>query len=244
MDRVAFEIFGFPIMWYGIIISTAMMLCILLSYYEVKKMGDDPEIIIDIALWCIPAAIIGARAYYVIFEWDYYSMHLDKILNIREGGMAIHGGVIAAVAVGYIFAKVKKVDFTKYLDIAGMVLPLGQAIGRWGNFFNGEAHGGPTDLPWGIMIDGVKVHPTFLYESLWNIGLFIFLYWYSKRKRFNGEIFLIYGIGYSIARFFIEGMRTDSLMFMGMRQAQLISAGIIIVFAGIYVYMLKKVKKA
>jgi 16S rRNA (cytosine1402-N4)-methyltransferase/phosphatidylglycerol:prolipoprotein diacylglycerol transferase len=181
-------------------------------------------------------AVIGARLYYVIFEWDYYQGDIMKIINIREGGLAIHGALIAGVLTGYIFTRVKKLSFWETADITAPGIIIGQAIGRWGNFVNAEAHGGPTNLPWGIMVEGVKVHPTFLYESLWNIGVFIFLILYRRKKKVDGEVFLLYGILYSVGRFWIEGLRTDSLMFMGMRTAQLISVVIIAVFTALLVY--------
>ena len=239
MDPVAFEIYGISIRWYGILLSTGIIAGILLAYYEAKRLGYDPEYIIDLALWCIPAAVIGARLYYVIFEWSYYKGNIMKIINIREGGLAIHGALIAAVIAGYIFTKAKKISFWNTADITAPSIILGQAIGRWGNFVNQEAHGGPTDLPWGIMVDGVKVHPTFLYESLWNICVFIFLLIYSRKKKVEGEVFLLYGILYSVGRFWIEALRTDSLMFMGMRQAQIISVVIIAAFTSIIIFRRK-----
>jgi len=242
MDPVAFEMFGTAIRWYGILLSTGIMAGILLAYYEAKKLGYDPEYIIDLALWCVPAAVIGARLYYVIFEWDYYQGDIMKIINIREGGLAIHGALIAAVLTGYIFTRVKKLSFWETADITAPGIIIGQAIGRWGNFVNAEAHGGPTNLPWGIIVDGVRVHPTFLYESLWNVGVFIFLILYRRKKKVEGEVFLLYGILYSAGRFWIEGLRTDSLMFMGMRQAQLISVVIIVSFTALLIYRRKKKK--
>ncbi|MEA4847059.1 MAG: prolipoprotein diacylglyceryl transferase [Clostridiaceae bacterium] len=239
MDPVAFEIWGITIRWYGILLSAGIMAGILLAYYEAKRLGKDPEHIIDLALWCIPMAVVGARLYYVIFEWSYYKGDIMKIINIRGGGLAIHGALIAAVIAGYIFTRVKKLSFWETADITAPSIILGQAIGRWGNFVNAEAHGGPTDLPWGIMVDGIKVHPTFLYESLWNIGVFIFLLIYRKKKKVDGEVFLLYGILYSVGRFWIEGLRTDSLMFMGMRQAQIISIVIIAAFTALFVYRRK-----
>ncbi|MDF2520317.1 MAG: lgt1 [Clostridia bacterium] len=240
MNPVAFEIFGLSIRWYGIILSTGIMAGILLAYYEAKRLGMNPEYIIDLALWCVPAAVIGARVYYVILEWDYYNGDIMRMINIREGGLAIHGALIAAVLTGYIFTRVKKTSFRKTADIVAPSIILGQAIGRWGNFVNGEAHGGPTDLPWGIMVEGMKVHPTFLYESLWNLGVFAFLIYYKKKKKADGEVFLWYGILYSIGRFWIEGLRTDSLWFMGMRAAQLVSVATIVIFAVIMVYLRRR----
>lgn len=242
MDPIAFEIFGIAVRWYGILLSTGILTGILLAYYEAKRLGYDPEYIIDLALWCVPAAVIGARAYYVIFEWDYYNGNIARMINIREGGLAIHGALIAAVVVGYVFTRVRKISFWDTADIVAPSIIIGQAIGRWGNFVNAEAHGGPTDLPWGIMVDGIKVHPTFLYESLWNIGVFIFLMIFRKKKKVEGEVFLLYGILYSVGRFWIEGLRTDSLMFMGMRTAQLISMLIIASFAALLVYRRKRKK--
>ena len=227
MNPVAFDIFGISIRWYGILISMGMLLGIFLAYYEAKKQGYNPDDIIDLSLWVIPAALIGARLYYVAFQWEYYKGDILKILNTREGGLAVHGGLIAAVLAGYFFTRAKNIPFWKTADIVAPSIALGQAIGRWGNFINGEAYGGPTDLPWGIMVDGVKVHPAFLYESIWDLGLFIFLIIYRRNKKFNGEILLLYAIIYSVGRFWIEGLRTDSLMFMGLRTAQLISIAII-----------------
>lgn len=233
MNPVAFEIFGLSIRWYGILLSTGIMVGILLAYFEAKRLGRNPELIIDLALWCIPAAVIGARVYYVVLEWDFYNGDFMRMINIREGGLAIHGALIAAILTGYIFTRIKKVSFWETADIVAPSIIIGQAIGRWGNFVNGEAHGGPTNLPWGIIVDGMKVHPTFLYESLWNLGVFAVLIFYRKKKKVDGELFLLYGILYSIGRFWIEGLRTDSLMFMGLRAAQLLSLAIIIIFSAI-----------
>lgn len=239
MNPVAFTIFGLSIRWYGILLSMGILVGILIAYNEAKRLGRDPEYILDLALWCVPAAVIGARAYYVILEWDYYNGDIMRMINIREGGLAIHGALIAAVLTGYIFTKVKKISFWQTADIVAPSIIIGQAIGRWGNFMNGEAHGGPTNLPWGIMVDGIKVHPTFLYESLWDLGVFIILMIFRKKKKVDGEVFLLYGILYSIGRFWIEGLRTDSLYFMGMRAAQLVSISVIVVF-GIIMFILRR----
>ena len=239
MNPVAFEIFGLSIRWYGILLSMGIMVGIFLAYREAKRLGRNPEYIIDLSLWCVPAAIIGARIYYVLLEWDYYNGDILRMINIREGGLAIHGGLIAAVLSGYIFTKIKKISFWETADIVAPSIIIGQAIGRWGNFVNGEAHGGPTSLPWGILVDGIRVHPAFLYESLWNFGVFLILMFYRKKKKVDGEVFLLYGILYSIGRFWIEGLRTDSLMFMGMRAAQLISLAIIVVFS-IMIYIIRQ----
>ncbi len=232
MDPVAFEIFGLSIRWYGILISLGILLGTFLAMKRAKNEGIHEDRIIDLLLFAIPAAVIGARAYYVIFNWDYYSGSFSRMINIREGGLAIHGGIIAAVIVGYFYCRYKNIKFWKMADICAPSIVLGQAIGRWGNFINQEAYGRPTDLPWGIVIDGVKVHPAFLYESIWNFGVFLFLLWYDRRKKFEGELFLLYAILYSIIRFFVEGLRIDSLMLGSFRVAQLIS--ILIAMIGVF----------
>lgn len=231
MDRYAFEIFGVGIAWYAIIIGAAMILGAYILIKVGKRYGYKENDLFDLVNVVIPCAVIGARAYYVIFEWQYYSQDWTRIFHFREGGLAIHGGIIGGLIGGYIVCRVKKLNFGDLADMIAMPLILGQAIGRWGNFINGEAHGGPTTLPWGIMVDGVRVHPTFLYESVWNVLVFAFLAFTFKKRRFYGEHFVKYLILYSVGRFVIEGMRTDSLMFMGMRVAQLLSA--VLVFSGI-----------
>jgi phosphatidylglycerol:prolipoprotein diacylglycerol transferase len=240
---VAFSIFGLEIRWYGLLIASAVLIGTVLALKEAKRKGVKEETLIDMLLFAVPAAIIGARAYYVIFMWDYYSKNPSQILNIRGGGLAIHGVIIAGTLVAIIFAKVRKESFWKLADIVAPSLILGQAIGRWGNFANQEAHGGPTDLPWGIMIDGVKVHPTFLYESIWNLLVFGFLLWYRRKKAtVEGEIYLLYLILYSVGRFFIEGLRTDSLMLGPFRVAQLISLAIIMSGGAYLIWKKKRIK--
>lgn len=243
MNPVAFTIFGLEIRWYGIIMATAMLVSVAVAAYRWKKRGQDENILIDLALLVLPVAVIGARLYYVAFEWENYAGDFLKIINFRLGGMAIHGGVIGGVVSGVIYTKLKKLPTWQIADIAAPSIILGQAIGRWGNFVNQEAHGGPTDLPWGIMVDGVKVHPTFLYESIWNIMVLISLLAYDKHKKFDGEILCLYAIGYSIGRFFIEGLRTDSLMLGPLRIAQVISLVIILVCGGIIWYGRKHFQK-
>lgn len=243
MLAVAFSIFGLEIRWYGLLIASAVLIGTVLALKEAKRKGVKEETLIDMLLFAVPAAIIGARAYYVIFMWDYYSKNPSQILNIRGGGLAIHGVIIAGALVAIIFAKVRKENFWTLADIVAPSLILGQAIGRWGNFANQEAHGGPTDLPWGIMIDGVKVHPTFLYESIWNLLVFGFLLWYRRKKAtVEGEIFVLYLMLYSVGRFFIEGLRTDSLMLGPFRVAQLISLAIIMSGGAYLIWKKKKIK--
>lgn len=229
MDPVAFSIYGIEVRWYGIIIALAVVVGTFLALREAKRRGLEEDTLLDFLLFAIPGAIIGARAYYVIFSWDYYKNNPNQILNIRGGGLAIHGAVIAGIIIAIIFCRVKKLSFWTIGDIVAPSLILGQAIGRWGNFANQEAHGGPTSLPWGIIVDGVRVHPTFLYESIWNFLVFLFLMWYRKRAKVEGEVFLLYIILYSLARGLIEGLRTDSLMWGEFRVAQLISLATIVV---------------
>lgn len=224
MDPIAFRIFGLDIRWYGILIASGVLIGTLIALKEAKRVGFDQETLLDLLIWEVPLSLVGARIYYVIFSWDLYRDNPIEVLNIRNGGMAIHGTIITAIIVAIIFAKVRKVSFWTMTDITAPSLILAQSIGRWGNFANQEAHGGPTNLPWGIMVKGVKVHPTFLYESIWNFLVFIFLLWYSRKKqKFQGEIFLLYLSLYSFIRFFIEGLRTDSLMLGQIRVAQLVS---------------------
>ncbi len=243
-DPVAFTIMGLEIRWYAIIISLGMVLGVLLAQKRAKKYGYKSDDILDLVLFAIPAAIIGARIYYVIFEWDRYAGDFFAMINIRAGGLAIHGGVIGGIIAGYIISKKKGFKFNRILDLFAPSIILGQAIGRWGNFMNNEAHGGPTNLPWAIPVNGQMVHPTFLYESICDFLIFLFLIYYDKnRKKSDGEIFLLYGILYSIARFFIEGMRTDSLYVGGIRTAQLISVTIIFLFSIIFYVLRKKDRK-
>ncbi len=241
MDRFAFELFGLQIAWYGIIIASAMLIGSIMMMKVGKKYGYKENDILDIVLVALPMAIVFARLYYVAFEWDFYSANPGKILAFRDGGLAIHGGVIGGLIGGFIVCRYKKLNFGDLADMASMPLILGQAIGRWGNFINQEAHGGPTDLPWGIMVDGVKVHPTFLYESIWNVLVFIFLVITFKKRKFYGEHLVKYMMLYSVGRFFIEGMRTDSLMFGSFRVAQLLSL-LLIVAGAIFIYYVRKKK--
>ena len=230
------DIFGFRIAFYGIIIALGMLAGINMACADAKRRGQNPEVYLDFAMYAIIFSIIGARTYYVIFEWDMYKNDLLQIFNLRGGGLAIYGGVIAAVITLIVFTKVKKQSFFSMADSGVLGLILGQIIGRWGNFFNAEAFGGYTDSLFALRYrldivgtgmlnndvlshvmetDGVKyiqVHPTFLYESCWNLALLIFMLWYRKRKKFDGEVFFIYLGGYGLGRMIIEGLRTDSLL--------------------------------
>lgn len=239
MDPIAFEIFGLSIRWYGILMATGVLLASFLLLRFSKKAGYKEDDIVDLILVCVPAGIIGARLYYVIFNWSYYSGDFFKIINLRGGGLAIHGSVIGGMIAGYIFCKRRGLNFTQLIDFVAPGLILAQAIGRWGNYANGEAHGGPTNLPWAIVVEGQKVHPTFLYESIWNFLIFIFLITIGQKiKKKNGDIFALYIGLYSVGRFFIEGMRTDSLMLGPIRMAQLMS--VFLIGVSIYILFIRK----
>lgn len=240
MNRVAFRIFGIEIMWYGIIIALAMVIGVQLVLRNAKKIGIKEDDMLDIALAALPCAIIGARLYYVIFNFSLYQENLWSIFNTRLGGMAIHGGLIGGFLGGLAVGLRRKLNVIRTADVIAPSVILGQAIGRWGNFINQEAHGGPTNLPWGIMVDGVKVHPTFLYESIWNLILFGVLMKVFRKKKYDGQMVAIYLIGYSLGRFFIEGLRTDSLMLGSMRVAQLISMLMAAIGLGIHFYFRKQ----
>ena len=243
MDRVAFTIFGLDIMWYGVLMAAGMILCVLLALKEGKRVNISEDDILNLAIIAIPSGLLGARLYYVIFNWSYYSQQLSEIFNFRGGGMAIHGALIGGILAGFIYTKIKKINFFKMADAVMIGIPLGQAIGRWGNYINGEAHGGPTSLPWGIMVNGIKVHPTFLYESIWDLGIFIFLWYFRKNKKYEGQVAIYYIILYSIGRFFIEGLRTDSLMLGPLRMAQVISLIAIILCVILHKILSRKAKQ-
>ena len=234
IDPIAFTVFGLEVRWYGVLIGTAMLLGVFSCYFRAEKFGIDRERIIDICIIALPAAVIGARFWYVLFNWEYYNGSLEAILNIRGGGLAFHGGLIFAVAAAVIMCRRWKINVWRLVDLAAPVIALGQAIGRWGNFFNHEAHGSATNLPWAIEVGGEMVHPTFLYESLWCFALFVVLMILSRNIKFEGQIFLLYAILYSLERFFVEWLRTDSLMIFGLKTAQIVSILAIIVCSIIY----------
>ncbi len=253
ISREACKLFGLPVYWYGIIISAGFFLAVLFAMRNSKKAGIKQDDIIDLVLFAAPVGIIGARLFYVIFNWGEFNGDFLKIINIRTGGLALYGGLISAVLVAVIFSKVRKINPLHYLDFCIPYFVFAQAIGRWGNFTNQEAFGGNTNLPWGMTGDEIKeylqqlsnlnygvdpnipVHPTFLYESLWNIGVFLLLIWFSKRKKLNGEVFCLYMIGYGAGRFWIEGLRLDSLWLGNFRISQLLSVMFIVVFGLIFV---------
>lgn len=236
---VIVEIGPVALRWYGLLIASALLIGVNLSQYLAKRRHLDPELIGDLAIWLVLGAIPGARLYYVAFEWDKYAQDPSRILAIWQGGIAIHGAILGGILAVLIFAKLQKVSFWQLADVVAPSLILGQAIGRWGNFFNSEAFGKPTDLPWKLYIPPQNrppglasyeyFHPTFLYESLWNIGVFILLLTLffrglkGKPALKPGTIFLVYILVYSSGRIWIEGLRMDSLMFGPLRIAQIIS---------------------
>lgn len=231
-NPVAFTLFGLEIRWYAITMVLGIGAGIALAIKRTKRWGITEDDFYDFTLLEIPICILASRAYYVIFNWSYYSAHPDQILAFRKGGLAIHGTIIACLIVAYFFCRAKKIPFFKLVDMTIPSLALGQAIGRWGNYFNMEAHGRATNVPWAIPVlesgQVVYVHPTFFYESVCDLLIMLFLLWYEKNKEeYYGEGLAWYLILYSTARFFIEGMRTDPLMFLGLRQAQLISLALI-----------------
>lgn len=264
------DLFGIEIAYYGIIIGTAILLGFWIAVREAKRTGQNPENYLDMGIIGVIAGIVGARLYYVIFSWDMYKDNLLDIFNLREGGLAIYGGVIAAVISVLVLAKVKHLSAPQIFDTIAMALLNGQMLGRWGNFFNREAFGGYTDslfamrLPLDAVrssdvteqmrrhierIDGVsyiQVHPTFLYESLWCMVLLIILFAYRKHKKYEGELFLMYLFGYGLGRFWIEGLRTDQLLLpgVGIAVSQLLAGAIVVGTGAAMLYLRKKHKNS
>lgn len=258
----SFSVFGFEIAFYGITIALGVIAGITMAAILAKKTGQDADTYYDLATYAVIISIMGARLYYVIFSWDNYKDNLLSIFNLRQGGLAIYGGVIAAIITTYVFGRIKKIPFGLLLDTAGPGLILGQIIGRWGNFFNREAFGEYTNnllamqipldavrksdvtekmMEFAEMIDGVtfiQVHPTFLYESLWNVCILTLMLFWVKRKKFNGEVFLIYLLGYGVGRFWIESLRTDQLIISGLGlPASQVLAIIMVVCASAMIYL-------
>ena len=253
ISNVAFEIPAIgpvpviSIYWYAIIIGLAIILGLLLALRAANKYFISKDLIFDTVLYGLIAGIVGARAYYVIFSGEFVNKGFLDIINIRAGGLAIYGGVIGALISTIIVAKLNKVSFLKLIDFFIPYLALGQAIGRWGNFFNQEAFGGSTDLPWGMqsqstVVDGVvtTVHPTFLYESLLCLGLFFLLIWLRRNQHIRGMVFATYLSVYGVGRAMIEGLRTDSLMFYDFRVSQLLGLIFALVSLAGFVYLIKK----
>ena len=245
-DPVAFRVFGLEIRWYAVCIVIGMILAVILMMKRTPLYGISPaDKVLDYVLWVIPIGVIGARIYYCIFEWERYKSNPISILYIHQGGLAIHGGLILGIATAIILVRHWKHSPLAWLDLTAPGIAIGQAVGRWGNYFNSEAHGTETTLPWAIEVGGKLVHPTFLYESIWCLLLCIGLCIFEKKrkKRFNGQIILLYAIIYSIERFFVEGLRTDSLWIGSLRQAQVISVCIIVCCGAAYILLKKRSEK-
>ena len=261
----AFTIFGFEIKWYGILIMLGLLFAVVYCFKRMKSFGIDDDRATNVVFAGFIGAIICARLYYVIMEWNSFKDDLVSVIMVREGGLAIYGGIIGAVVIGFIAAKVNKLRFMPLMDLVGMGFLIGQAFGRWGNFFNHECYGSNTTLPWGMTspriqaeltaeanqileLTGVTVnptqpvHPCFLYESLWCIIGFVLLHIYSKHRKFDGELFLLYIGWYGLGRMVIEGLRTDSLMVGHLRVSQLVAGLCVIISIAAIIYMRNKIR--
>lgn len=243
ISRVAFTIAGIDIYWYAVLIVSAIVIGIIWSLLKSGRYNIKFDTILDLCIFMIPISILCARAYYVIFNFNYYTSNPLEILDFRNGGLAIYGGIIGAVITIIVFCKIKKVNILNLTDYIAPIIPLGQAIGRWGNYINIEAYGTETNLPLKMEVieNGVTkyVHPTFLYESVGNFILFLILLKVSKNRKFSGQITFLYFIGYAFIRFFIEGLRTDSLMMGNIRASQLLSLIIFIICTVVYIVIAK-----
>ncbi len=249
---VAIHIGPLAIRWYGVLIAAAVLLGTLLAQREAVRRREDPDQLLNVIVLTILVALVGARLYYVAFNWPYYSLHPAKILAVWEGGLAIHGGLIAGGLAVFLYGRARRLPITTYLDILVPSVILGQAIGRWGNFFNQEAFGIPTDLPWRLYIDPYHrpahlagfefFHPTFLYESLWDLAVFAVLYLVLRRRLEDrpGALTLCYFALYSVGRFIVEGLRIDSLMLGPLRAAQVMSAALFVASAAALVLRLRR----
>jgi phosphatidylglycerol:prolipoprotein diacylglycerol transferase len=239
-DPILISIGSISIRWYGVLITGGFLLGAFLALREARRNGWNQEHMMNVLLVVMPAALVGARLYYVLFNWSYYRSHLMEIPATWLGGLAFHGGLFGALAASWFMLRHYGINYAAALDLGAPSIALGQAIGRWGNFFNQEAYGYVTDraaVPWAMMIDGAWRHPAFLYESLWDLAIFFFLLYFRRREwLLKGDVFLAYGVLYSAGRFWIEGFRTDSLMFLGMRTAQLVSLLMILICGGIFVW--------
>lgn len=247
INKIAFTICGIPIYWYAILMVSSILIALILSKIQNGKFGIKFDDILDLSIIMIPIAFISARLYYVIFNIKNFQT-LSSIFNIKNGGLAIYGGIIGGVITAYIFCKKRKISLLDLLDYIVPFVALGQSIGRWGNFINVEAYGSQTILPWkmGIQINGNMqyVHPTFLYESILTFIIFIILMKVSKNRKYSGQITYLYIIMYTFIRFFIEGLRIDSLMLGNFRISQLLSAIMFVIFAAVYIYkIIRKDKK-
>lgn len=255
---IIFQLGPVAVRWYGLLIASAVLIGVSLSQYLAEKRRVNPELLGDLAIWLVVGAIPCARIYYVAFEWRQYVDRPEDLIAIWKGGIAIHGAILGGTIAALIFAKIQRVSFWQLADLVAPSAILGQAIGRWGNFFNSEAFGRPTDLPWKLYIppnsrppeytDFEYFHPTFLYESLWNLavfGLLLTLFFRDLQGKIRlkiGALFLVYITAYSCGRVWIEGLRTDSLMFGPLRTAQMVSlTGIVLGLGGLaWLYVLDR----
>lgn len=268
LNRVAFQIGDISVTWYGILITLGILLAMVFAMTQCKKFGIIPDKLIDVTLGGVVGGIVGARLYYVAFSWDTFKDDLSSIFKTWEGGMAIYGGLIGAILVGALIVKLRKMRLLPVLDIACMGFLIGQAIGRWGNFVNVEAFGSNTSLPWGmtgeritsylsnsanvetlnklgVTVDALApVHPCFLYESLWCALGFLLLFLYSKHRKFDGELFLMYTAWYGLGRGVIEGLRTDSLLLGSIRVSQLLAFILVIAAVIIWCVVRSRIKRA
>lgn len=268
ISRVAFTIFGFKIYWYGLLIVLGVICATCLGIHEAKRTDQDTDQYYDILYYGLGPCLIGARLYYVIFSWDYYRNNPLKIFAVWEGGLAIYGGIITAFIVGYVYARIKKLNLPLFTDTGAPCLLVGQAIGRWGNLINREAFGGYTDSLFAMRylkdsVDNalittdiashiinargaeyIQVHPTFFYESMWNIGLLILITLYKRHKKFDGELTLMYLGGYGLGRLWIESLRVDQLKLFntGLAVSQLLSAVLVLVCAAVYIHCRRKIQ--
>ncbi len=257
INPVAFNLGNLSVKWYGVIMALAIILAVSMAIIEGRKRQIESDDFVDLLLWAVPLGYVGARIYYVIFEWQYYAQHPDQIIAIWNGGIAIYGGLLAGLVVLLIFCYKKMLPPFLMLDIITPGVMAAQILGRWGNFINQEAHGGPTTLGFlqslhlpnfiisQMKINGIYYQPTFLYESFFNlIGLILILVLRHKKHLFKqGEIFMLYLAWYSVVRFFVEGMRTDSLYLWGsIRVSQLLSLILLVIVIGLFIYRRKVVK--
>jgi len=231
IDPIAVDIGVIQIRWYGVLIAAAVLIGTILAMREVRRKGINEDHFFNILLVAIPSAFVGARLYYVLFNLDFFMQNPLEIPAVWHGGLAIHGGLLGAFIAAFLMIRHYKMSFWQVTDCAAPAIALGQSIGRWGNYFNQEAYGfavDPEKAPWAMWIDGAYRHPTFLYESIWDFSIFLFLLW-LRRKSFiqEGEVVLSYLVLYSVGRFVIEGFRTDSLMLGSLRMAQLVSLALI-----------------
>ena len=264
VKKVAVTILGWPIHWYAIIITAGLLLAIWYITKRAPGFGVDPDRVIDYTMACVAAGIVGARLYFVAFRWEYYEDSLGEVFKTWNGGMAIYGGIIGGVVGGLILARILKMKPLPIADMAMGGLILAQGIGRWGNFVNVEAFGSNTTLPWGMTGPGVvsfltyhqaslaeqgiivdptvPVHPTFLYESIWCILGFFVIAWYTSRRRFDGELVLLYSGWYGLGRFVIEGLRTDSLMWGSIRVSQALAGLCVLAAIGIWLFIHRRIR--